>query len=792
MSDNIFPNKNNENESLLSGYYGNNLSSKFNSFSALNKDNKNIHNSIYSDILPGNDKIIIKNNMKFKGDLNKINPYFYKDNATDVSQCAKECKRVKQCSAFEYDKMKNKCNLYNEIPNDYEEDSNMISGHKTTHKYDFSNLNRKKQDNVIKRIGSQYLQQKFNIKNVNDNKDLNKCIKVVKGKMYFKLWIQFYQGNNIWDGSRAMKKFYLTYRGKRVSAPVYSNGYNYKRNGYRWWWWTFPVTSEKIDGLEVDMGNDGIRIRRLSFYVMLGNIQQSLFTINRAVWIKRRRYNFRFPKTVDMNDLSFIARPSTIFKGTEKNITKYYDKTKTDELDNIYMKDNFSIKVNYKVSNNQRFWRNIFHYGNNNGERAPAMWIFPGNPWRVHFRLRTINLNNRYVNTNDGYDFNIPGQFRKYNMPLMINMDFIAYQNHHNSYHDGFIMNVTVNGVWAGSHIFNARTPVKLTNRLFQIKDKWYRKYGYEVMDVTFDSVPLLKLTTGYGRGRKENSYWFNKTLKNLKPPYYLIRVGYSGYRGDYRYIVYKRLTDSSNVDMYDLMHKNWFNEVNGIKNKHKVDFNLFSTLDDAINDRNPWKFCNFNDPGVGFPRDCGRDTPIGGQWQSKTRGGKITWEFYLYKAQESSINTNLSGMYQKISGFDADAKCAYHNTDNPIRVFKRNQKLLTDEKPSDFGVNNDLINADLTNFMTDIENRLSIKTKMNNTKQNRSDVSRYNEDVEQIKEDNVEPDKNALDYDILDDAIGDNIENFDNKSWVNINPFYKILIVIIILLILFYFLFKD
>ena len=53
----------------------------------------------------------------------------------------------------------------------------------------------------------------------------------------------------------------------------------------------------------------------------------------------------------------------------------------------------------------------------------------------------------------------------------------------------------------------------------------------------------------------------------------------------------------------------------------------LFSSVDDAQNGRNKWKFCNYDDRHIGFPRDCGKTGGVGNQWNSVTRGGhKVTW----------------------------------------------------------------------------------------------------------------------------------------------------------------------
>ena len=45
------------------------------------------------------------------------------------------------------------------------------------------------------------------------------------------------------------------------------------------------------------------------------------------------------------------------------------------------------------------------------------------------------------------------------------------------------------------------------------------------------------------------------------------------------------------------------------------VDFELYSTLEDLENGDNRWTYCNYDDGGVGFPRDCGPTGHVPGQW---------------------------------------------------------------------------------------------------------------------------------------------------------------------------------
>jgi hypothetical protein len=83
--------------------------------------------------------------------------------------------------------------------------------------------------------------------------------------------------------------------------------------------------------------------------------------------------------------------------------------------------------------------------------------------------------------------------------------------------------------------------------------------------------------------------------------------------KAEYRVVYYKRMTNKKNFNPYDYMRNNW----RDTHNKLNKDFAIYSTLEDVERGRNAWKFCNFNDPGIGFPRDCGKSRKVGGQWNS-------------------------------------------------------------------------------------------------------------------------------------------------------------------------------
>jgi len=94
-----------------------------------------------------------------------------------------------------------------------------------------------------------------------------------------------------------------------------------------------------------------------------------------------------------------------------------------------------------------------------------------------------------------------------------------------------------------------------------------------------------------------------------------------------HRDIFYKRLTpipvEEEAEDavvpfyFYNMILNKWTSEP---ANNRGVDFNLFSTYEDAISNSNPWLYCNYHE-SVGFPRDCGPYNYVGSQWNSYVKG---------------------------------------------------------------------------------------------------------------------------------------------------------------------------
>ena len=87
-----------------------------------------------------------------------------------------------------------------------------------------------------------------------------------------------------------------------------------------------------------------------------------------------------------------------------------------------------------------------------------------------------------------------------------------------------------------------------------------------------------------------------------------------------HKLIYYRRFTPMpASFDLYNNLMDDWFNTDNVLD----VDFGLYSTYMDAIHDWDRWTFCNYNDPTVGFPRDCGPEGYVANNWNESHGSGR-------------------------------------------------------------------------------------------------------------------------------------------------------------------------
>ena len=150
-------------------------------------------------------------------------------------------------------------------------------------------------------------------------------------------------------------------------------------------------------------------------------------------------------------------------------------------------------------------------------------------------------------------------------------------------------------------------------------------KYGVKKKAMILDWRKKSKQYSNLGSYNRTNSL-----LKSLPLPFYIMRYAPNGTNG-YKKIIYKRYTPLNGLPLSQVLTTNWFSTGRINSNVFNKDFSLFSNMNDAKNNKNRWRFCNFNDSGVGFPRDCGKNRLVGGQWVSTYRRNSKFYPWYFY-----------------------------------------------------------------------------------------------------------------------------------------------------------------
>lgn len=121
----------------------------------------------------------------------------------------------------------------------------------------------------------------------------------------------------------------------------------------------------------------------------------------------------RWSEYVDNNSIASLTSKkeskqltSSEIGALENNYTYVNAATNSAVIDNILEKKEWEISTDISITDKSTKWRNLFHYGNSNHIRAPAMWLWPNDTWRFHFRIKTSKL------WNDGVDFYVPKRFQ--------------------------------------------------------------------------------------------------------------------------------------------------------------------------------------------------------------------------------------------------------------------------------------------------------------------------------------------------------------------------------------------
>lgn len=107
---------------------------------------------------------------------------------------------------------------------------------------------------------------------------------------------------------------------------------------------------------------------------------------------------------------------------------------------------------------------------------------------------------------------------------------------------------------------------------------------------------------------------------------------------GQMRDIFYKRLTpwNMTNEEIKSLFNGTW----NSSKNKFNVDYQLYSTYSDALNQNKPWEYCSDLDAAGGFPGTCGPKGSVQDQSRSldSTDDENVDWSFLIEVVDPSNM----------------------------------------------------------------------------------------------------------------------------------------------------------
>lgn len=144
--------------------------------------------------------------------------------------------------------------------------------------------------------------------------------------------------------------------------------------------------------------------------------------------------------------------------------------------------------------------------------------------------------------------------------------------------------------------------------------------------------------------------------------------------------IFYKRVRNLGYIHAYGLFMETWtivdnqhectatVLDSNCARIKGVTDFQLFSSLDDAIKDTNPWKYCpTADDPGAGFPSTCGPTaaTPVINNWNGPKAGTKANanyrYSYHKYTVKDGVKNYKKTGLiFTRTATATADGKTEY------------------------------------------------------------------------------------------------------------------------------------
>lgn len=151
-------------------------------------------------------------------------------------------------------------------------------------------------------------------------------------------------------------------------------------------------------------------------------------------------------------------------------------------IDEILKDKRFEINLDLKISGAQPDARNVFHYGNTNEVRVPAMWVFPkADKWMVHFvASSSAEWTGWKGKSNSHMNFYIPDKFRNFGETLRIKVQFYEMDN-------SFLLVAYVNGEEVKIQEFEGKFYRKEEQTLRIQDTRFHKRNGVEVSNLTFN-----------------------------------------------------------------------------------------------------------------------------------------------------------------------------------------------------------------------------------------------------------------------------------------------------------------
>ena len=132
-----------------------------------------------------------------------------------------------------------------------------------------------------------------------------------------------------------------------------------------------------------------------------------------------------------------------------------------------------------------------------------------------------------------------------------------------------------------------------------------------------------------------------------------------SGCSDSHREIYYLRLTSLQNLSLYETLKNEWSDTASKGPNEFNQDFELYSTLQGALQRTNRWTHCDFNANKIGFPGGCAPTSELGGeaqpQWNSWSTLGQEHISFSLYMDAGDGVLVEHVGVPTSVSKASID-----------------------------------------------------------------------------------------------------------------------------------------